>query len=468
MCSINGLINLNRIKITTDIVDNMKNIIVNSELRGKDGFGYTIFTDSDVIEYRSLSCPSKELNNFSIPEDAILLINNNRAEPTTEYIRNKTLADIQPYKSKFNFCVHNGTIANDKKLKKDYDLDIKTDIDSAVLPFLFDLVTTDDEAIKMLSDTIIGSYATAIYNSVNKKLYLATNYKPLYIAYDSSNSILYFTSLESYMIDNNNYNNIFSPLKIMEIKPYTLLSIDLNSRTHDIKFHSLYPTKIRNKCIVLASSGLDSTVAATWAQDQGYEVTLLHFDYHCKAASKEILSIRKIAEHLNCKLDIINIDFYRDVIHGSTILDNDVSDINKNNEAGAEFAHEWVPARNLVLMSIASAYCEAHDIDYIILGGNLEESGAYSDNELIFQVKFNDLLPNALNLNYKLQVLMPVANLMKKDIVELGLKLNAPLHLTWSCYEHGDLHCGTCGPCFMRKTAFKMLNEKEVIKYLND
>ena len=54
---------------------------------------------------------------------------------------------------------------------------------------------------------------------------------------------------------------------------------------------------------------------------------------------------------------------------------------------------------------------------------------------------------------------------MKKDIVELGLKINAPLDLTWSCYENDELHCGKCGPCTMRKTAFNMLNEQEVIEY---
>ena len=103
-----------------------------------------------------------------------------------------------------------------------------------------------------------------------------------------------------------------------------------------------------------------------------------------------------------------------------------------------------------------------------MLGGNLEESGAYADNELIFQQKFNDILPNALNLGNRVQVLTPIANLMKPEIVKLGITINAPLDLTWSCYEAGELHCGKCGPCFMRKTAFKMNNIPEVIQYQND
>lgn len=122
----------------------------------------------------------------------------------------------------------------------------------------------------------------------------------------------------------------------------------------------------------------------------------------------------------------------------------------------------------MIFLSIAAGYAEAKGIDYIVLGGNLEEAGAYADNELIFQKKFNDILPNSLNLQKRVEVLTPVADLMKHEIVKLGLEINAPLHLTWSCYENGEKHCGKCGPCFMRKVGFKMNNTEEVIEYLND
>jgi 7-cyano-7-deazaguanine synthase len=116
-------------------------------------------------------------------------------------------------------------------------------------------------------------------------------------------------------------------------------------------------------------------------------------------------------------------------------------------------------------MSIAAGYAEAHGFDYIILGGNLEESSGYADNELIFQRKFNNILPNALNLQNKVEVLSPVANLMKHEIIKLGLEIGAPLHLTWSCYEDGDKPCGECGPDFMRRVGFKMNKVKDMQSY---
>ena len=57
---------------------------------------------------------------------------------------------------------------------------------------------------------------------------------------------------------------------------------------------------------------------------------------------------------------------------------------------------------------------------------------------------------------------------MKWEIVKLGLEVNAPLDLCWSCYEAGELHCGHCGPCFMRRTAFEINGVPEVIKYADE
>lgn len=123
--------------------------------------------------------------------------------------------------------------------------------------------------------------------------------------------------------------------------------------------------------------------------------------------------------------------------------------------AGAEWAHEWVPARNLLMLSWAAAFAEANDYHHIALGNNLEEAGAYPDNEEELTTLFGDLLPNAVQNGYGLNVLSPVGNLMKHEIVRVGLEIGAPYHLTWSCYLDGERHCGHCGPCFMRRTAFE-------------
>lgn len=470
MCSISGCLRMGESWTTEhdSVINNqIKKIMLLGQARGKDSFGYVRFKQPYMTkEVHYVGKPEDILSDptLDVISDTYLLMNNNRAEPTTEFVNDKKETDVQPFRSDNVWIVHNGTIANDKELIQKYDLNLDTRIDSAVIPWVLEqsLDWTTETLLPLLQDELIGSYALAAYNTKLDKFLLAANYKPLSLLYNKKQDVLYFSSLENYLVEDD-YNRIFGDETLIDVKPYTLLLID--RKTKKIEQVSLYKKKEeKQKALICASAGMDSTVAATWAKEQGYEITLLHFEYQCRASKKEKECIQKIAEFLDAELVTIKTDFFKDVLGSSKLYGEEKV---SQNEKGAELAIEWVPARNLIFLSIAAGYAEAKDIDKIILGGNLEESGAFSDNELIFQKKFGELLPNALNLGCKVDVLTPVADLMKHDIVKLGLELKAPLHLTWSCYENGDLPCGVCAPCFMRRTAFKMNNQPEVIEYAN-
>lgn len=454
MCAIIGVLNPNKKCVDLNIINN---IVKNSADRGVDGFGYISQYKEDIQEYRTLM-PSDIIEELQIPHKLDFLIGNTRAEPTTEFIKTKKESDIQPYVYNKTYIVHNGTISNDKELKNTYPFDCPTSIDSYVIAVEFDKIDISnvEEMKHCLTNTLIGSYATLIQK--DGYLIAASNYKPLYIL--NKNGVYYFASLPTYFGVDDSIEQL--DVKILEIKPYTALQF--NMETGNIVEFSLYKNLPNKKAVICASSGLDSTVAISWAKKNNYDVTLLHFNYDCQATEKELGAINNIASFFNVPVYTINANFFKNIIGGSNLYGDAVT-INKNNEAGAELAIEWVPARNLIFLSIAAGFCEAKNIDFLILGGNLEESGAYSDNEYIFLKKFNDLLPNALNLQRHVQILTPLANLMKRDIVKLGIELDSPLHLTWSCYDNGNKHCGQCGPCFMRRTAFKMLNQPEVIEY---
>jgi 7-cyano-7-deazaguanine synthase len=206
---------------------------------------------------------------------------------------------------------------------------------------------------------------------------------------------------------------------------------------------------------------MDSVVATVSMMKAGYDVELLHFQYGSRAEGPEHAAIMAVAAHLAIPLHTIPMGIYDP--KDSPLLRND-SDI-AGGEAGAEFAHEWVPARNLVMLSLATAYAEANGFETIILGNNLEEAGAYPDNEPEFINRFNDLLPFAVGDGKRVRVVMPVGNLMKHEIVALGEQLGAPMGLTWSCYRNGPIHCGKCGPCFMRRTAYTINGLKDPLQY---
>ena len=107
------------------------------------------------------------------------------------------------------------------------------------------------------------------------------------------------------------------------------------------------------------------------------------------------------------------------------------------------------------MLSILTAYAESKNISNIAFGGNLEESGAYPDNEQEFGRMFNNILPYATQNGVKINLLQPLSTLMKHEIIKLGRENNVPYELSWSCYSGKKKHCGKCGPCFMRKTAFQ-------------
>jgi 7-cyano-7-deazaguanine synthase len=157
-------------------------------------------------------------------------------------------------------------------------------------------------------------------------------------------------------------------------------------------------------------------------------------------------------------------DFFRVVRHSPLLGDGEINRVDEGRE-GAEFAHEWVPARNFVFIALATAIAEAYGYDYIATGINLEESGAYPDNEMEFIRLLNKVLPYAVGPNKHVELLMPVGHLVKHEIVRLGLEVGAPLHLTWSCYDKGPKHCGRCGPCYMRRWAFKINGVRDPVEY---
>lgn len=422
--------------------------------RGRDAWGFwspehTSSQDNAFRDKESFGASRWE-------SDALLVksaIANLRAEPTTEYVKEMKEADIQPYQVGKWIIVHNGTIANDKEICKQYGFEPPTRIDSWVIAALLNHFQEYHEqktnVFRFMIDQLVGSYAIiATHVDEPHTIFYAMNYRPLYLHRQDEGLILSSVPL-------NSADEL--------LPPYSWGAIcTAGNHIYQLHMGTLYrePVK-RMKALVVYSGGLDSTVAARALQQDGYDITLLHFDYGCRATGPERVAVDAVARRLNVPLDIVKTSVFTDIIKGSR-LTNTKDEKVAENEAGAEYAHEWVPARNTILLSIALGIAESRGFDVIALGANLEEAGAYPDNEPEFLRQFNRLIPFAVGDGKRIEILTPVGNLMKHEIVRLGLQINAPMELSWSCYdanqqEDGSYkHCGKCGPCFMRKTAFKI------------
>ncbi|MEM3305815.1 MAG: 7-cyano-7-deazaguanine synthase QueC [Saccharolobus sp.] len=462
MCSVSGVLILNPNNFEK-IEKRLAGILKKAEDRGRDSFGIVVIQkDGEIKVRKSLGKPSEkeELLYGIIDENSRVVIANNRAEPTTEYVRQKTEDDIQPFIGERYIVTHNGIIANDTEIEKKYNLIRKTKIDSSILPpFLDKLWDGRAESLRNMLNEIKGSFALIIGDKKNPdRIFLAQNFKPLYMAYDYSLEAVFFTSLDDYFDV-----KPFDPVNVTKLEPYSIVMV--NTQKQMVKVPLIKNEKSRKKILVVASGGLDSTVAATKLIREGNDVVLLHFNYRHKAEEREREAVRKIAEYLQVPLIEIDTDLFKMIGHSTLIKGGGDIVKDRSGEEGAEFAHEWVPARNLIFLSVAIAIAESNGFDAVASGINLEESGAYPDNEMEFIRLLNKLSPYATGPNKKVEVLMPVGNLVKHEIVKLGYEIGAPLHLTWSCYEGGQKHCGKCGPCYMRKMAYKINGLKDPVAY---
>jgi 7-cyano-7-deazaguanine synthase len=394
-----------------------------------------IGNDQPVLQHILAASYARGRDGFGFYERDGLYIANFRAEPTTEYVKDKQVYDQQPYRLGDWSIVHNGTIANDKDIRTNLHA---SRIDSAAIVE----VLNDSEDFQSGIERLRGSYAIiGIWEHDPDALYVAVNYQALWWA-RSPNGTTFIASSREFFPDH------------MFPKPIEPYSSWLFTSTEPVRLSPVRQLTEPRRALVVASGGLDSTVAACAMIAGGYDVELLHFRYGSRAEGPEVRAIKAIAEHLQVPYHLFPLPIYRP---GDSPLLNADSPI-AGGEAGAEQAFEWVPARNLVMLSIATALAEARGIETIALGNNIEEAGGgFADNTQEFIAKFNDILPFSIGVDKRVRVLEPVGNLTKREIVALGHKLGAPIHLTWSCYRAGNTHCGTCGPCHMRFLAHQHL-----------
>jgi len=215
--------------------------------------------------------------------------------------------------------------------------------------------------------------------------------------------------------------------------------------------------------IVLLSSGMDSAVCASIAS-QNHRLAFLHFQYGQKAQEKELECFYKLVEFFKPeKFKVVELAFFKDF--GGSSLISDELEIPEKQEIG--IPSTYVPFRNGVFLSIATAWAETIEAKKIFIGVNEVDFSGYPDCRKEFIEAFNQAIIKGTKPETNIKIETPIINLTKKKIVELGLKLGTPFHLTWSCYRGGAKACGRCDSCRLRLKAFKEAGIEDPIPYEN-
>lgn len=207
--------------------------------------------------------------------------------------------------------------------------------------------------------------------------------------------------------------------------------------------------------VVLLSGGLDSCVAATWAREQGFALHALSLDYGQRhrvelEAARRIAAALGVRRHVVLALDLA-------AFGGSALTDPALS-VPKAG-VGPGIPVTYVPARNTIMLALALAMAETAGARDIVLGINAIDYSGYPD----CRPEFLDAFAQVARLGTKagvegaaIHLHAPLQQLGKAEIVRLGVKLGAPLALTWSCYDPGadGRPCGLCDSCRLRAAGF--------------
>lgn len=218
------------------------------------------------------------------------------------------------------------------------------------------------------------------------------------------------------------------------------------------------------KCVVLVSGGLDSCVTTAVAKDEGFELCLLHINYGQRTEKRELKAFNEIADFYDVKKRLlVSIDYLKKI--GGSSLTDETIEIEEGDLERKGVPQTYVPFRNANILSIAVSWAEVLGAKRIFIGAVEEDSSGYPDCRKIFYEKFNNLLAFSFKEGVDIQVVTPLIDMKKKDIVLLGKKLNAPLSLTWSCYKDETMACGSCDSCYLRLRGFMQAGINDPITY---
>jgi 7-cyano-7-deazaguanine synthase len=237
------------------------------------------------------------------------------------------------------------------------------------------------------------------------------------------------------------------------------MSVDVPPKT----WHPKPRTRPRPLAVVLASGGLDSCVAAAVAR-LDYDLALFHANYGQRSLEQELEAFRAQAAFFQATATLEADLNYLGVIGGSSLTDLDRA-VPTGEVEPPGIPSTYVPFRNTNLLAAAVAWAEVLGAEALFIGANVLDNPGYPDCRPAYFEAFNRLIELGTRPETHLAIHTPLIDLDKGGIVRLGLKLGAPLELTWSCYQEGLRSCGRCSSCRLRLKGFAAAGIPDPIPY---
>jgi 7-cyano-7-deazaguanine synthase len=219
--------------------------------------------------------------------------------------------------------------------------------------------------------------------------------------------------------------------------------------------------------ICLVSGGMDSCVTAAIAHEENDELAFLHVGYGQRTERREREAFEALADHFGVKSRLVISLEHLAKIGGSSLTDDRIP-VTTADLSAPGIPSSYVPFRNAHLLAAAVSWGEVIGAAAIYIGAVAEDSSGYPDCRPEFYDAFQNVLDLGTRPETRITIETPVIAMRKSEIVQKGIELRAPLHLTWSCYKESELACGNCDSCALRLRAFREAGATDPIPYMLD
>lgn len=218
--------------------------------------------------------------------------------------------------------------------------------------------------------------------------------------------------------------------------------------------------------VIALSGGLDSATLLAILFDQSYHqidnIKCVGFEYGSKHNKYEIEAAKKIAKHYDVEYNLIDLRNVGKLLKSNLLLSG--GEIPEGHYNDSTMAQTVVPGRNLMFASILAGYAESIGFNKIALGVHKGDHEIYPDCRKEFVKALDTCI--YLSTDKSVDVYTPLIDMDKIEIVQEGLYLEVPYHLTRTCYCDQEKSCGVCGSCVERLEAFKNNNVDDPIEYV--
>ena len=221
------------------------------------------------------------------------------------------------------------------------------------------------------------------------------------------------------------------------------------------------------KAVVLLSGGLDSATALAMARAENFECYALSFDYgqrhRCELiAAKNVAASLGASSHRTIGIDLRSWG-------GSALTDDHLAVPDAEESHGIPIT--YVPARNLIFLSFATAWAEVLGARDIFIGVNSVDYSGYPDCRPAFIGSFQEtarLGTRAVDEGWHYEIHAPLQSLIKAEIIRAGIRLGVDYGLTTSCYNPDEegRSCGKCASCALRRAGFEAAGVPDPTRYV--